>query len=165
MRCITGQAPPPRPDPQAAGGLRIWHISARHANPDWYPINQVAFSPEHRLAHLPDADWKPVKALPGGLPVVDLGTSREAEVGDVVYAAATIDAAKPRKVLLHFGASSQAQLWLNGSSLGYVPNEKGLRRDELAIPLELPSGKNVLVVKLQRFWERRWMFYASVTDG
>jgi hypothetical protein len=161
---ITPGTKPPL-DPRVSGGLRLWHVSPRYANSDWYPINQVAFSPEHRLTRLPDADWKPIKAPPIGLPVVDLGTSREADIGDVVYATTTIDATTPRKALLHFGASSQAQLWLNGAPLGYVPNEKGLRRDEFVVPFRLRAGKNVLVVKLQRFWERRWVFYASVTDG
>jgi hypothetical protein len=82
----------------------------------------------------------------------------------IVYAAATIDAIALRKAVPYFGASSQAQLWLNGTPLGDVPNEKGLRRDEFVVPLPLRAGKNVLVVKLQRFWERRWMFYGSVTD-
>jgi hypothetical protein len=90
---------------------------------------------------------------------------REAEVGDVAYAVTVIDAPAPRQAQLHFGASSQAQLWLNGQPLGYVPNEKGLRRDEFVVSLPLRNGRNVLVVKLQRFWERRWLFYASLTDG
>jgi hypothetical protein len=153
------------PDPQVAGGLRRWHVSLRYANPDWYPIDQVRFSPELHLANLPDSDWTLVQAPPGGLPVVDLGSNREAEVGDVLYAVTTIDATAPRAVRLHFGASSQAQLWLNGEPLGYVPNEKGIRRDEFVVPLALRSGKNLLLVKLQRFWERRWLFYASLTDG
>ena len=65
--------------------------------------------------------------------------------------------------LLHFGASCQAQLWFDGKPLGYVPNEKGLRRDEFVVPLDLKPGENILVVKLQRFWERRWLFYSSLT--
>ena len=55
-------------------------------------------------------------------------------------------------------------MWLNGRPIGYVPNEKGLRRDELVVPLSLERGRNVLAVKLERFWERRWMSYASLTD-
>ena len=43
-----------------------------------------------------------------------------------------------------------------------MPNEKGLRRDELAIPLTLRQGRNTLLLKLQRFWERRWLFYATL---
>jgi len=56
-----------------------------------------------------------------------------------------------------------AQLWLDGKPLGYVPNEKGLLRDEFVITCNLKQGENVLVVKLQRFWERRWMFCASLS--
>ena len=88
----------------------------------------------------------------------------EAEAGDVVYAATVMESPEARTAFLHFGASSQAQIWLNGSDVGYVPNEKGVRRDEFVTPLELREGKNVLVVKLQRFWERHWMFYASLSD-
>jgi hypothetical protein len=55
-------------------------------------------------------------------------------------------------------------LWLNSEPIGYVPNEKGLRRDELVTPVNLRAGDNTLVVKLQRFWERHWMFYASLEE-
>jgi hypothetical protein len=96
------------------------------------------------------------------MPVIDLGTNQEAEIGDIVYAVSTIQSPAEKDVSLHFGASSQAQLWLNGKPVGYLPNEKGLRRDEWVVPLRLQRGENRLVVKLQRFWERRWMFYASL---
>jgi glycosyl hydrolase family 42 (putative beta-galactosidase) len=153
----------PAVDPQVADGLRTWYVSPRYANPDWYPISQVTGPPEERLASVPDGDWTRIAAPPSGLPVVDLGTNRQAEVGDIVYAATTIQAASGHTRRLHFGASCQAQLWLNGKPLGYVPNEKGLRRDEFIVPLDLKPGKNVLVVKLERFWERRWVFYGSLT--
>ena len=154
----------PETDPQVTGGLRTWRVSPRYANPDWYPIGQVLCSPEKKLESLPNTDWTAVEAPRQGLPVIDLGTNRQADVGDVVYAATTIDAPAARGAVLHFGATSQAQLWLNGTAIGYVPNEKGLRRDEFIVPLKLREGKNILVVKLQRFWEHRWMFSASVTE-
>lgn len=145
-----------------ANGLRTWHVSPRYANSDWYPVTQVSCPPESRLKSLPDADWTRIEASPG-LPLVDLGGNREAEVGDVVYAAAVIDSPADRDVTLHFGASSQAQLWLNANPIGYVPNVKGIQADEFVTPLKLKEGKNVLVVKLQRFWERRWMYYAGLS--
>jgi len=151
-------------DAQAKGGLRTWQISSRYANPDWYPITQVSGPPEQRLDRLPEATWMTFAASAEGLPVIDLGTNREAAVGDVVYATTTIEADQARTARLHFGASSQAQLWLNGQPLGYVPSEKGVRRDEFVCSISLQSGRNVLIVKLQRFWERRWLFYASLTD-
>jgi len=51
-----------------------------------------------------------------------------------------------------------------GEPIGYIPNEKGFRRDEFVASLKLREGENTLVVKLQRFWERHWMFYASLTS-
>jgi len=152
-------------DPQPSGGLRRWHVSPRYPNPDWYPITQVSASPETHLDRLPGPDWTEVQAPAEGLPVVELGTNRQAETGDVVYAATTLSAPVARTVTLHFGATSQAQLWLNGRPVGYVPNVKGLECDELVVPLELRAGENRLVVKLQRFWERRWMFCARLSDG
>jgi hypothetical protein len=116
------------------------------------------------LDRLPGQDWTEVRAAAEGLPVVELGTNRQAEIGDVVYALTTIASPAARTATLHFGATSQAQLWLNGRPIGYVPNLKGLGRDELTVPLELRSGENRLVVKLERFWERRWMFYACLSD-
>jgi len=151
---------PPEPEP-----LRTWRASPRYANPDWYPITQVSAPPEQRLTDLPEGGWTPVEAPVGGIPVVNLGTGKEAEIGDVVYAATTIDSQAARGAILHFGSSSQAQLWVNGKPLAYVPNEKGLRRDELLTPIELRAGENRLVVKLQRFWERHWTFYAELTEG
>jgi hypothetical protein len=145
-----------------AHGLRTWHVSPRYANPDWYPITQVSCTPEKHLEQLPENGWTEVKSPPAGLPVADLGTNTESEVGDVVYAVAEIQASTAGTVSLDFGASSQAQIWLNGEYIGYVPNEKGLRRDEFVAPLKLHEGENTLVIKLQRFWERHWMFYASL---
>lgn len=153
----------PTTDPQVVGGLRDWRISPRYANPDWYPIAETSYSPEKRLASLPDPGWTCVSASPGGWPVIDLGTNRQANTGDTVYAVATIDSAAAVAAQLHFSATSAAQLWLNGEPLAYVPNEKGIRSDELVIAARLKPGKNLLVVKLQRFWERRWLFYASLT--
>ena len=149
-------------DPQIAYGLRKWHISPRYQNSDWYPITQVSCGPEKRLNSLPEDDWVEVESPSDGLPVIDLGTNQEAEIGDIVYAVSTIQAPVEKDVLLHFGASSQSQLWLNGEPVGYLPNEKGLRRDEWVVSLRLQKGENRLVAKLQRFWERRWMFYASL---
>ena len=152
----------PEPEAQEAGGLRAWRVSPRYANPDWHPITQAVCPPETRLTKLPDADWVELKAPPEGLPVIDLGTNREAEIGDIVYATAIIESPQARAATLHFGATSAAQIWLNGESVAYVPNEKGLRRDELVVPLKLRRGRNTLLVKLQRFWERRWLFYAAM---
>ena len=112
----------------------------------------------------PAPDWTEAKAPPTGMPVIDLGTSRQADVGDIVYAATVIDSPEARAATLRFAATSAAQLWLNGEALAYVPNEKGLRRDELVVVLPLRAGRNTLLVKLQRFWERRWLFYASVAE-
>jgi hypothetical protein len=113
---------------------------------------------------IPGPDWTEVHAPAEGLPVIELGTNRQAEIGDVVYAVTTLAAPAARPVTLNFGATSQAQLWLNGRPIGRVPNVKGLGCDELTVPLELRAGENRLVVKLQRFWERRWMFCASLSD-
>ena len=151
--------------PQPSGGLRRWHVSPRYANPDWYPIAQVSAAPETQWERLPGPDWTEVHAPAEGLPVVELGTNRQTEIGDVVYAVTTLAAPAARTVTLHFGATSQAQLWLNGRLVGYVPNVKGLGCDELVLPLKLRAGDNRLVVKLQRFWERRWMFCARLGDG
>jgi hypothetical protein len=146
-------------------GLRTWRVSPRYANPDWYPITQVSCAPEKHLEQLPEDGWTEVKSPPAGLPVVDLGANTESEVGDVVYAVARINMPSANTASLHFGASSQAQIWLNGEPIGYIPNEKGLRRDEFVAPLKLHEGENTLVIKLQRFWERHWMFYASLNSA
>jgi len=145
--------------------ILTWRVSPRYANPDWFPIAQVVCPPEKRIADPPDEGWTEMRASRGGFPVVDLGSNRDADVGDIVYAVARINSPSAEKMNLHFGCSSQAQLWLNGKFLAYVPNEKGVRRDELVVPVNLKAGENVLVVKMERFWERRWMFYARLTNS
>ncbi|MBN2507724.1 MAG: hypothetical protein JXQ71_13630 [Verrucomicrobia bacterium] len=152
-------------DSPVAGGLRSWQVSPRFANPDWYPITQVSAPPERTLDRLPEENWTRVHAPAKGLPVIDLGSNREADVSDVVYATTSVQSPAARTARLHFGASSQAQLWLNGEPVGYVPNEKGVRLDEFVVSVSLRAGPNTLVVKLQRFWERRWLFYARVSEG
>ncbi len=143
--------------------IRAWRVSARYANPDWYPITQVSAPPERNPGTVATDGWTTVTAADTGEPVIDLGTNQEAEVGDVVYAVTYITAGAPGRERLHFGASSQAQIWLNGEPVAYVPNEKGVRRDELVAEVDLRAGRNVLMIKLQRFWERRWQFYATIT--
>jgi len=146
----------------AGVNLRDWQVSPRYANPEWW--RNVTTPLEARLDSLPLTGWTKLQAnceksaVPwAGLPVIDLGTNREAEIGDVVYAATTIKGGSK----LCFGSTSAATLWLNGKFLGYVPNEKGLR-EEFVAPLTLKPGENKLVVKLQRYWERRWLFMATV---
>ena len=63
------------------------------------------------------------------------------------------------------GASSSAVAYVNGVEVTYLPNVKGVMRDEAVVDVALKAGDNLLVIKLQRFWERRWMFYASVQGG
>jgi len=138
-----------------------WRVSPRYANPDWYPIDQTHCPPEDRLAVLPLPGWRRRTAAATGIPVVDLGSNREANVGDVVLATAEVQSAGSQKLRLHFGASSSAMLWMNGEPIAYVPNEKGVRRDEFSALVRLRAGRNRIVVKLERFWERRWMFYAA----
>ena len=145
--------------------LRRWHVSPRYPNPEWYPITWISTPLESRLENPPKDTWTPLSAAESGIPVVDLGSNRAAETGDVVYAATTItaNAAGPRT--LRMGASSSAQLWFNGEELGYVPNEKGVRENEFTATVNLRAGENTLVIKLQRFWERKWMFYAELAEG
>lgn len=140
--------------------LRSWRVSPRYQNPEWYPISWVSTPVEDDLA--PTDDWTTIEAADEGWPIVDLGSNREAESGDIVYAATTISSALGGRWVLRFGSSSSAQIWLNGELLAYVPNEKGVRENELELPIDLEIGDNTLIVKLQRFWERHWMFYAGV---
>ncbi|NQT13261.1 MAG: hypothetical protein HQ582_10965, partial [Planctomycetes bacterium] len=150
------------PSDDARTPVRQWRVSPHHPNPEWYPITWTSTPLESRLDDPPTDTWAPLSAADSGVPVVDLGSNRQAEIGDVVYAAASVTASAAGTRVLHFGASSSAQLWLNGETLGYVPNEKGVREGEFTASVDLRAGKNTLVVKLQRFWERRWMFYAEL---
>ncbi|MCP4006391.1 MAG: hypothetical protein GY725_19605 [bacterium] len=149
-------------DPLEIGGLRKWQLSPRYANPDWYPIRETRAPPERALAS-PDTEGWSTRVTPlQGLPVVDLGPAQHAVTGDVVYAVAYIERETPEDVWLSLGASSSAAAWLNGKSVAYLPNLKGITRDEARVPVRLRAGRNVLLLKLSRFWERRWLFYASV---
>jgi len=151
-------------DSLARGGIRSWRLSRRHANPDWYPIEQVRAAPESDLAEPDTEAWSVVKLEEQGLPVVDLGTSRQADIGDVVYAAAIIEQAEAGSARLSLGASSSALAWLNGERVVYLPNLKGVMRDEATAEVSLRKGRNVLLLKLQRFWERHWLFYAALEE-
>lgn len=161
--------PAPRSDASAAPAglpLREWLVSPRYPNPEWW--RDVSTSVEKQLNRLPLSGWTRLQAncapqliLGAGLPVIDLGSNRQANIGDVVYAVTTIRGPLRPGARLHFGATSQATLWLNGRRLGFVPNEKGLR-EEFVAPLSLPAGEHKLVVKLQRFWERHWLFMAML---
>jgi hypothetical protein len=161
---IVRTAEKPVPDHVADGSLREWQVSPRCANPVWHPIRQVRFSPEADLAEPRTTGWSSLKAPPGRLGLIDLGTNREAGVGDIVYAVTTIPSDRERTMRLHLGSSSSALAWLNGQEVACLPNIKGIQRDEFMGEVKLKPGPNVLVLKLMRFWERRWLFYASVTE-
>ncbi|MFP8874648.1 MAG: hypothetical protein VCB42_08985, partial [Myxococcota bacterium] len=145
------------------GGIRNWSVSPRHPNPRWVPLQDVVPPARDRLAAPPPRQWTSIRGPAAGLPIVDLGTTREAEAGDVVYAATVLDREESQKVKLHFGSTSSAEVWLNGEHVASLPNVKGVQRNEAVVELALTKGQNVLVVGLERFWERRWMFYASLT--
>jgi len=161
---VVRRAEKPRVDPLAAGAIREWKVSPRYANKDWYPIYQTTAAPERDPASPDTRGWLAVRAADRGIGLVDLGSNTETDAGDVVYALATIDSPGAKGAVLHLGASSQAAAWLNGERVAYLPNVKGVQRDEHVARVQLKPGRNVLLLKLCRFWERRWMFYASVTD-
>ena len=151
-------------DPLAEGSIREWQVSPRYPNPDWYPILQVRAAPDRDPAKPNTNGWTPKRAAPTGIGLVDLGSNTETNVGDVVYAAATIESDKAKTVRLSIGASSAAQVWLNGEQIAYLPNQKGVIRDEFAGEVKLKTGRNVFLVKLCRYWERHWLFYVSVSE-
>ncbi|MEA3403046.1 MAG: hypothetical protein U9R79_17525 [Armatimonadota bacterium] len=144
---------------ERADHSRDWRISPRYPNPEWWPIRQVRFSPEDDLTAVPDG-WAEVQSDAAG--VVHLGSNAEAETGDVVYAATTIDADEAGEATLSIGSSSACVAYLNGQQIAYLPNVKGLREDECVVRAPLGAGANALMLKLARHWERHWMFYANV---
>jgi hypothetical protein len=148
------RADAPDVDPLERGALREWTISARHANPDWVELEDV----------IPPlgAPGQAVHAAASGIPVVDLGTLAGARIGDVVVARTRIERDSGGTATLRVGASSAAHVYLNGQRVLVVPNVKGVERDEGLATVPLRAGANELELVLGRFWERRWMFYASV---
>ena len=142
------------PEPLAAGGVRRWQLSPRHPNPDWLPLDRL---------ELPEAEpASEALAAPEGIPLVDLGTLAQAEIGDVVVARAEIQRAGPGSAELRVGASSAARVYLNGALVLDLANVKGVEADEGRARVALRAGANRLEVRLERFWERRWLFFASV---
>ncbi len=160
---VVSPADKPDADPLAEGAVREWKISPRYANSDWFPINQTFGPPEANPAAPDTSGWRTARAPRRGVGLIDLGDNTATNVGDIVYACAVIRSASPRPARLHVGASSQAVVWLNGRRIAYLPNVKGVERDEFVGPVQLKAGRNTLLIKLCRFWERRWLFYASVT--
>ncbi len=150
-------------DALAAAALRDWRISPRYPNPEWWPIQQVRFSPDEALASPNAAAWTAVAADTGG--VVHLGDNTQAETGDVVYATTTLQADEAGEVWLNVASTSSAEVYVNGDKVAYLPNVKGLQRDECTFQVPVRAGPNTIVVKLQRYWERHWMFYASQGVG
>jgi hypothetical protein len=142
------------PDPLEAGAIRRWRVSERHPNPDWAPLRDLV---------VPAAQsGQEVGAPEQGIPLVDLGTLAHAEIGDVVTASAEIERASAGPAELSVGASSAARVYLNGELVLDLVNQRGVERDEGTARVALAAGTNRLEIVLERFWERRWLFYASV---
>jgi hypothetical protein len=142
------------PDPLALGGVRSFTLSPRHANPDWLPLDRVEVPASEAGSE--------ARAAPEGIPLVDLGTLAEAQIGDVVVARAEIGRRAAGPAELHVGSSSAARVYLNGELVLDLPNVKGVEADEGVARVALRAGVNRLEVRLERFWERRWLFFASL---
>ncbi len=148
--------------PEIAGAIRSWEISARHPNPEWFPLEEIAPPPAAVLEGATGGEWTPVSAAIEGFPWVDLGDASRSDTGDVVYARAVINDPEVARRLLEFGSTSSARAWWNGDLVASLQNVKGLMRAEGRAEVILKPGRNVLVLALERFWERRWIFYASL---
>jgi hypothetical protein len=142
------------PDPLATGGVRHFTLSPRHPNPDWLALD--------RLEVPASEGGSEVEAAAEGIPLVDLGTLGPAQIGDVVVARAEIQRAAAGSAELRVGASSAARVYLNGELVLDLPNVKGVEADEGRARVALRAGANRLEIRLERFWERRWLFFASV---
>jgi hypothetical protein len=142
------------PDPLEGGAVRAWRVSPRHPNPDWAPLGDLV---------VPKSDAATeIRAAESGIPVVDLDTLAHASIGDVVVARAEVERAAAGTAELRLGSSSAARMYLNGALVLDLPNVKGVERDEGVARVSLRAGSNQLEVVLERFWERRWLFFASV---
>jgi hypothetical protein len=141
-------------DPLETGSVRKWSVSVRHPNPDWVELEDVIVPAAEAASE--------VRAAAGGLPLVDLGTLGVASIGDVVVARAVLERSSAETATLSVGSSSAAHVYLNGERVLVIPNVKGVERDEAVTRVPLRAGRNELELVLERFWERRWMFYASV---
>lgn len=128
-----------------AGVIAQWRVSSAFA--------------EKRLDSLGDLDpatwrdltWDPLAAGVGG--IANLATLRRKETEhNTVFAATTLHAAEPRRVLLRFGFSDRVRVYLNGRPI-YRGNDRFLSRDyrflgtvglfdELVLPLQ--RGDNTL---------------------
>ena len=142
------------PESLEEGAVRSWRVSARHPNPDWAPLRELELPPAEPAAE--------VAAAASGIPLVDLGTLAQAEIGDVVVASAEVTRGAAGSAELRVGASSAARVYLNGALVLELANVKGVEADEGVARVRLRAGVNRLEVVLGRFWERRWLFFASL---
>ena len=142
------------PDPLEAGAVRAWRVSERHPNSDWAPLRDLRVASSDSAVE--------VRAAESGIPLVDLGTSAQSAIGDVVVARAEVQREAAGSAELRVGASSAARVYLNGALVLDLANVPGVERDEGVARVSLRAGANQLEVVLERFWERRWLFFASI---
>jgi hypothetical protein len=145
-------------------GVRSWQVSPRYENEQWYPVDEARTEVDAVLGADPAPGWTTLRATPGGIPVISLGTldSGYEAVGQVVYAATTVSAGSSDAIALHVGATSAVEVYVDGNKIDYLPNQKGIVENEAVITLPLDAGENHIVLKLERFWEREWLFYAAL---
>ena len=152
-------------DAPIRGAIRDWQVSPRRPNPEWFPLDAVAPPSKAVLAAVANEGWVPVSAASKGLPVVSLGTPAQAEIGDVVYARAIVSKSEAGRARLAVGGTSAARVWLNGEAVLSLSNQKGILEAEVEAEVMLRAGRNVLVLELERFWERHWLFYATLAEA
>ena len=150
-------------NPAESGAIRSWQLSPRHPNPTWAPLENLRPPARTDFGPVALAAWTSVRGPETGFPIIDLGTAVDTDPGDVVYAASLLERDQAERVRFHFGSTSSAEVWLNGERVASLPNVKGIQHNEAVVELSLQKGRNVLMLGMERFWERRWLFYGSLS--
>lgn len=81
----------------------------------------------------------------------------------VAYALALILVEEERRIVLRLGVDDEATVWLNTYEIFREEAERHAEPDQLAIPLSLRKGENVLLLRIRQR-AGAWEFFARLTE-
>ncbi|MBI2900710.1 MAG: hypothetical protein HYY17_11045 [Planctomycetes bacterium] len=138
--------------------IRTWLLSPRFENRE-----DRGLSAELVAEGSDDLDLRGWELAQSRTDVVDLLAHAKGNPRGIYYAATHVYSKKRQWVKLFLGEDASAKVLLNGQTVHFEHEHRGLEADRHCIRMPLREGRNLLVVKVENNADQ-WRFCARITD-